>query len=137
LTGARLQVADVLALLASVVSLLAASLSVGFALAGLFVLSRRGNLVANVVQQPIYLLAGFVVPLAALPPTLRILSDALPATHAIAVLRRTSLAGGTLQQTGGEIVLTLGLSLLYWVAGLALLRRVEYVAKRHGTLELY
>lgn len=137
ITGARLHVADPLALLASAAALLASSLAVGFALAGLFVLSRRGNLVANVVQQPIYLLAGFVLPLAALPGPLRLLSDALPASHAVAALRASALAGAGLRATGNEVVLALGISVAYWLAGLFFLRKVERLAKRTGQLDLY
>jgi ABC-2 type transport system permease protein len=137
LTGAHLHVADPLALFASVLCLFAASLAVGFAFAGLFILSRRGNLIANFIQQPIYLLAGFVVPLAALPPALRVVSNALPATHAVAALRESALAGASFQQIGGQVLLTLGISALYWILGLLLLRRVEHVAKRAGQLDLY
>jgi ABC-2 type transport system permease protein len=136
-TGARLDVADPLALVASAAALLASSLAVGFALSGLFVLSRQGNLVANVVQQPIYLLAGFILPLAALPGPLRLLSDALPASHAVAALRSSALAGANLGAVGEQVLLALGVSLLYWLGGLFFLGRVERVAKRTGRLDLY
>jgi ABC-type uncharacterized transport system permease subunit len=46
-TGARLRVADPPALLAAAAALALGSLAVGFALAGLFILSRRANLPAS------------------------------------------------------------------------------------------
>jgi ABC-2 type transport system permease protein len=136
-TGARLHVADPLALVLSVLALFIASLAAGFFFSGLFVLSRNGNLIANFLQTPIFLLAGFLVPLSSLPSSVRPLSDVLPVTHAIIALRDTSLRGATLPQTGQQIALTLVLSLAFWFAGLLGLRRMEYVAKRTGQLELY
>jgi ABC-2 type transport system permease protein len=137
LTGARLHVADPLALALSVLALFVASLAAGFFFAGLFVLSRNGNLIANFLQTPIFLLAGFLVPLSSLPSYVRPLSDALPVTHAIIALRTTSLLGATLAQSGRQIALALALSLVFWIIGLLGLRRMEYVAKRTGQLDLY
>src|SRR5947209_6147538 len=71
LTGARLHVADPVALALSVLALFSASLAAGFFFAGLFVLSRNGNLIANFLQTPIFLLAGFLVPLSSLPASVR------------------------------------------------------------------
>ncbi|GAC1325307.1 MAG: hypothetical protein NVSMB22_15050 [Chloroflexota bacterium] len=137
MTGARLQVSDPLALLLSVLAAALASLAVGFFFSGLFILSRRGNLIANFIQAPVYLLAGFLVPVSSLPAALRPLSDAIPASHAILALRQTALSGATLAQAWKEIALTLAISALYWLVGLVGLRRVEHVAKRAGRLDLY
>ncbi|MGI8826593.1 MAG: ABC transporter permease [Chloroflexota bacterium] len=136
-TGARLHVADPLALGLAALSLVVSSLAVGFTFAGLFILSRRGNMIANFVQQPIYLLAGFLVPLDSLPHWVRPISNALPVTHAVAALRQSALAGATLRQAGPQIGLALVTAAAYWVVGLIALRRVEHVAKRAGQLDLY
>ncbi len=136
-TGARLQVADPLAAAAAVVALLLASLATGFACAGLFVLSRRGNLLANFLQLPIYLLAGFLVPRGRLPGWLRPVSDAIPAGHAVDALRASLLNGAPLHGILGDLTATLGLAALYGCVGLISLRRVEYAARRAGTLDLY
>ena len=136
-TGARLHVSDLMALLLSGLALFAASLAMGFFFSGLFILSRRGNLIANVLQAPIFLLCGFLVPLSSLPAWLRPLSDAIPATHAVIALRQSALAGATMRGIGGALLATFGLSLVYLVLGLYGLRRVERVAKRAGQLDLY
>jgi len=136
-TGARLHVADPAAAVAAVVALLLASLATGFAFAGLFVLSRRGNLLANFLQLPIYLLAGFLVPRSRLPGWLRPVSDTIPAGHAVDALRASLLNGVPLHGILGDLVATLGLAALYGGVGLISLRRVEYAAKRSGTLDLY
>jgi ABC-2 type transport system permease protein len=135
-TGARLHVADLLALAGAAAALVVASLATGFAFAGLFVLSRRGNLLANFLQLPIYLLAGFVVPRSRLPDWLLPLSDAIPASHAMDALRASSLGGATLHGITGQLALAFGTAALYALVGWISLRRVEHVAKRAGQLDL-
>lgn len=136
-TGARLHVADPASVVLSVAALFLASLAAGFAFSGLFVLTRRGNLIANFIQHPILLLSGMVVPISSLPSAVRPLSNALPATHATLALRQSVLLGGTLRDTSAQLALTLGISVLYWLVGVLGLRRVEHVAKRAGQLDLY
>lgn len=136
-TGARLEVADPLALLGAVVVLLAASLATGFAFAGLFILSRRANVLANFLQLPIWVLSGLMVPRADLPALLHPLSNALPISHAIDALRASSLTGAGLGETAGSLLLGLALSTLYAAIGAVTLRRVEHAAKRSGQLDLY
>ncbi len=136
-TGARLRVADPLGLAAAVVVLLAVSLATGFAFAGLFILSRRANLLANFLQLPIYLLAGFVVPRSRLPGPLHALSEAIPASHAVDALRAGSLGAATLHDMAGQLALALGTALLYALVGALSLWRVEHMAKRSGQLDLY
>lgn len=104
LSGARFDVSDPFAALAALGSVYVASLCVGFAFAGLFVLSRRGNLLANFLQMPIYLLAGFVVPRDRLPGWLEQLSDAVPASHATDALRASTLAGASFGQIAGVCI---------------------------------
>jgi len=137
LVGARFAVTDPLAPLAAVAALYLGSLCTGFAFAGLFVLSRRGNLLANFLQVPVWLLAGFLVPRDALPGWLRPLSNAVPASHAVDALRDGALGGATLGEVWTALVAALGASLGFALIGALALRRVEHAAKRAGTLELY
>jgi ABC-type multidrug transport system permease subunit len=136
-TGARFQIATPLAPLLAVAVLLIGSLATGFALAGLFILSRRANLIANFLQLPIYLLAGFVVPREQLPGWLQSVSAGLPVSHGIEALRASSLRGAGLSAIGSEIGLALLTSAVFALVGVASLRRVEHVAKRGGQLELF
>lgn len=136
-TGARLHVADPLALAAAGLVLPVTSLATGFALAGLFILSRRANLLANFLQLPGTLLSGFLVPRESLPGWLRPLSDALPAGHAVDALRASALGAATLAETRGALGAAMALSGLYATIGFLALRRVEDAAKRSGQLDLY
>jgi ABC-2 type transport system permease protein len=137
ITGARFRVADPLALALAVMALLGASLAAAFAFSGLFVLSRRGNLLATFLQVPVYVVAGFVVPIAALPAWLRPISEALPVTHAAIALRQTALLGVTLSGAGPQLLLALAICVIYTIVGWLGLRAVERLAKRAGQLELY
>jgi ABC-2 type transport system permease protein len=136
-TGARLHVADPLALAGALLALVVAALGTGFAFASLFVLSRRANLLANFLQLPADLLAGFLIPRASLPGWLYPLSNAIPVSHALDALRASALARATLGDIGGALAWALGLAALYALVGAVSLRRVEYAAKRTGQLELY
>jgi ABC-2 type transport system permease protein len=136
-TGAQVDVTDPLAIMLALLALVVASLATGFAFAGLFILSRRGNLIANVLQSPIYLLAGFIVPRASLPWWLHPLSDIIPAGPATDALRASTLSGASLGGIARNLALAFATSALWALIGYVSLRRVEYAAKRSGQLELY
>jgi ABC-2 type transport system permease protein len=136
-TGARLHIGSPLAFAAALAALFGASLATGFAFASLFVLSRRANVMANFLQAPIFLLAGFQVARASLPNWLHPLSDAIPASHATDALRASSLHRASFHAIGPALAATCAVSALYLITGLLSLRRVEYAARRSGHLDLY
>ncbi|MGH2533494.1 MAG: ABC transporter permease [Thermomicrobiales bacterium] len=136
-TGASFNVTDPFAVVAAMLAMYAGSLCTGFALAGLFVLSRRGNVLANFLQLPIWILAGFVVPRSELPDWLQPLSNAIPASHAIDALRGSTLTGESLTDVSTTLLASLAVSAGFVIVGLISLRRVEYAAKRSGTLDFY
>jgi ABC-2 type transport system permease protein len=136
-SGAQFVISDPLAVLAAAATMVVASLAVGFTLAGAFVLTRRANLLANVIQHPVYLLGGFVVPRDAFPNWLRPFADALPFGHVVDALRAATLRGASLGDIAGELGWSLGISAVCALAGALLIRRVEYAAKRSGQLELF
>jgi ABC-2 type transport system permease protein len=135
--GARFNVADPLAAIGAVLAMLTGSLATGFALAGLFILSRRANLLANFLQRPGELLAGALFPRDLLPGPLYALSNCLPVSHALDALRGSLLGAATLRDTLPAIGLTLAVSAVYALVGALSLRKVEHAAKRSGDLDLY
>jgi ABC-2 type transport system permease protein len=137
LTGARFDVADPLAVAAALGALAVAALASGFALAGLFILSRRANMMANFLQPPIYLLAGFAVPRGSLPWWLHAPSELLPIGHAVDAVRSSALRGTSLVDCAPALWLTVITSLAFVVVGIFALGRVERVAKHRGELDLY
>ncbi len=136
-TGARLMISDPLVAVAAALSLTFASLAMGFLLAGLFILSRRGNLIANVMQPPLLLLSGFAVPVSALPGWVQPISNALPITAALQAFRQAVLEHGSWSTTGGRLLTSVLISLVYVVIGVFGLKWMEHVARGLGQLDLY
>lgn len=136
-SGARFNIADPLAAIGAILALLIGALATGFALAGLFILSRRANLLANFLQRPGELLGGALFPRDLLPGPLYALSNCLPVSHALDALRGSLLGAATLRDTLPAIALTLAVSAVYALVGALSLRKVEHAAKRSGDLDLY
>lgn len=134
--GAHFDVQHPIALLVALLALYLGSLAVGYAFAPLFVLSRQANLIANFLQVPVYLVAGFIVPRSVLPGWLARPTAILPIVPGLDVSRATALSGAGFAAIGPSLAL--------WAAGCALcivigfwgLRRVDRITRREGTLEL-
>lgn len=136
-TGATFAVESIAAVVLGVLALVGASMATGYAMATLFMLTRRANLAANVVQQPAMLLCGFFVPRSELPDWLLPISNAIPVSHALDAFRAAMLSGASVGAIARPLALTLIVSLVYVGIGTLGLRRVEYAAKRSGGLELF
>lgn len=136
LLGAEFDVADPFAALIAFVAVYASSLCLGVAFAGLFILSRQANAMANFLQTPIFLLAGFIVPRSALPDWLEPVAGILPITHAVDALRASALSGAGLSDIWESLLACVATSVGFIVLGLWALKRVEHVSKRLGTLDL-
>lgn len=136
-TGARFNVDSYPAVALSLVALLAASLSMGFLLASFFILTRRANLMANIIQHPLYLMGGFIVPREKLPDALYAVSALMPIAHAVDAFRASILTSASLADVSGALAATALTSCVFVVIGLLGIRRVEHVAKRAGQLDLF
>jgi ABC-2 type transport system permease protein len=132
---AHASVSDPLAVTLSLLSLVVATFALGFAVAGIFVLSRRANLLANFFQSPIYLLSGMIVPISSLPYAMRVLAAAFPLSAGMDALRQSLLGGAGLVDVSGDLARLLALSCALFLFGLVMLRRVEHVAKRGAELD--
>ena len=108
----------------------------GFAFSGLFLLSGRGNLLANFLQTPIWLLGGFMVPRSELHPWLQALSHAVPVSHAVDALRGASLRAASLGDVAPDLAVVVATCALWAGTGVLALRAVEHATKRAGTLGL-
>lgn len=121
-------VALAVALVATVVSIGA----LGFLLAVSFVRYRTAWALGNLLEYPVWLIAGFLVPLALLPAWVRPLSWSLAPTWGVDAIR--SAAQGA--DAWGEIAVALGLGGLYLAVGIAVLESALRSARRAGTLAL-
>ena len=135
-SGAQLHIESLPAVLLSLLVLALGSLALGHVLAGAFVLTRRANMWANFLQAPIYLLSGMVVPISNLPEWLRWFSVIFPISAGVSALRESLLAGAGAGDISSEITRFALSSLVLFVIGSFLLRRVERVAKSGGQFDL-
>jgi len=120
--------AFVLAVPATVVSIGA----LGFLLAVAFVRFRQAWALGNMLEYPVWLVSGFLVPLSLFPGWVRPISWALAPTWGINAIRDAALGGSA----WADIALALSLGAGYVLLGIALLNRALYAARAKATLAL-
>jgi ABC-2 type transport system permease protein len=116
------------AVVATVVSIGA----MGFLLAVSFVRYRTAWALGNLLEYPVWLIAGFLVPLTLLPGWVRPISWLLAPTWGVDAIRDAASGGGAWP----EIALALGLGAVYLTIGIAVLETVLASARRAGSLAL-
>ena len=121
-------VAFALAVPATVVSLGA----LGFLLAVAFVRFRQAWALGNMLEYPVWLISGFLVPLTLFPDWVRPISWALAPTWGISAIREAALGGSPYTDVG----VALGLGVLYTAAGVLLVNRALHSARAKATLSL-
>jgi ABC-2 type transport system permease protein len=116
------------ALVATVVSVGA----LGFLLAVAFVRYRTAWALGNMLEYPVWLVSGFLVPLTLLPVWVRPISWALAPTWGVDAIREAALGGNPLP----EILLCLALGGAYVAAGALVLETALRAARKDGSLAL-
>lgn len=116
------------ALVATVVSVGA----LGFLLAVAFVRYRTAWALGNMLEYPVWLVGGFLVPLSLLPGWVRPISWALAPTWGVDAIREAAIGGNPLL----EIVLCLVLGAAYVTAGALVLDTALRAARKDGSLAL-
>jgi ABC-2 type transport system permease protein len=117
-----------LALVATVVSIGA----LGFLLAVSFVRYRTAWALGNMIEYPVWLIGGFLVPLTLLPGWVRPISWVLAPTWGVDAVREAALGGNPWPETA----LCLGLGAAYVAAGALVLETVLRAASKDGSLSL-
>jgi ABC-2 type transport system permease protein len=106
--------------------------ALGFLLAVSFVRYRTAWALGNLLEYPVWLVAGFLVPIAILPDWVQPISWVLAPTWGVDAIREAA-SGGT---PGPEIAAAFALGGLYVAIGIAVLDSVLRSARRAGTLSL-
>ena len=104
----------------------------GLVLASTFVLYRNANAFANLLEYPIWLITGLLVPLALLPGWVAPLSWALAPTWGVRAIRDAAFGGSAWP----EIAMCAALGAVYLVLGAIFLRNFERLARSRATLSL-
>ena len=117
-----------LAVPATIVSIGAA----GFLLAVAFVRHRAGWALGNMLEFPVWLVAGFLVPIALLPGWVAPISWALAPTWGVSAVREAS-SGGT---PWPDIAMCAALTVAYTAIGVLMLNRMLLQARKKAALAL-
>jgi ABC-2 type transport system permease protein len=104
----------------------------GLLIASSFVLYRAANALSNMLEFPIALITGLMIPLALLPDWLHPLSWILAPTWGVRAIRRAALGGDTWFAIG----MCLALGIVYVAIAAKLIGVVERKARRDATLSL-
>jgi ABC-2 type transport system permease protein len=106
----------------------------GLVLASTFILYRNANAFSNLLEYPIWLITGLLVPLSLLPGWVEPLSWVLAPTWGIRAVRDAALGGGG--TAWPEIGMCALLGVIYLAVGSVLLRNFERLARERATLSL-
>ena len=105
----------------------------GLVLASTFVLARNANAFSNLLEYPVWLATGLLVPLTLLPAWVEPISWVLAPSWGIRAIRDAALGGGS---AWPEIGMCLLLGVVYLVLGSVLLKNFERLARQRATLSL-
>ena len=132
LFGIEVPVADpLLFVLCIMVSIFSIAL-IGFLLSVAVVRYRTAWAMGNLLEYPGWLVCGFLVPLTLFPSWMGWIAYALPPTWGMQAIR-SSASGGS---PWFDVLMCLGLGLVYGVVGALLSETVLRSARRHATLAL-
>ena len=130
--GIALHITDPLAFVLAVPATVASIGALGFMLAVLFVRFRQAWALGNMLEYPVWLISGFLVPLSLLPSWVRPISWVLAPTWGVRAIRGAALAGPSYRDIG----MALGVGAVYVALGILLVHRALHAARAKGTLSL-
>ena len=104
----------------------------GLVLASTFILYRHANALSNLLEYPVWLITGLLVPLSLLPGWVRPISWVLAPTWGVRAIREAALGGNPLPAVG----MCGSLAVAYLVIGSLTLRYFEKLAREQATLSL-
>lgn len=130
--GIPLQITDPVAFVLAVPATVASIGALGFVLAVAFVRFRQAWALGNMLEYPVWLIAGFLVPLSLLPAWVRPISWMLAPTWGIRAIRGAALGG----PAWGDIGMSLLVGGAYVLLGILLVHRALDAARGKGTLAL-
>ena len=104
----------------------------GLLLASTFILYRNANAMSNLLEYPVWLVTGLLVPVSLLPGFAEPIGWLLAPTWGIRAIRAAALGGDPV----GPMLMTLALGAVYLVIGSRFLTYFELRARRAATLSL-
>jgi ABC-2 type transport system permease protein len=105
----------------------------GLVMASTFILYRNATAISNLLEYPIWLVTGLLIPVSLLPGWVAPLSWVLAPTWGVRAIRDSALGRG---EPGWAIVMCAALGLLYLVVGTFFVRHFEKLARERASLSL-
>ena len=130
--GIGIEIGDPLAFVLAVPATVVSVGALGFLLAVAFVRFRQAWALGNMLEYPVWLISGFLVPLTLFPDWVRPISWALAPTWGISAIREAALGGSPY----ADIALALLLGAAYVLIGILLLERALRAARQKASLSL-
>ncbi|HEY7483631.1 MAG TPA: ABC transporter permease [Streptosporangiaceae bacterium] len=127
-TGITRSPLTVVAVMATVIAIGA----LGFVMSVTVVRYRAAWALGNVLEYPVWLICGFLVPVSLLPGWVQVISWLLAPTWGVRAIREASAGGTPLP----ELATCIGLAVAYGVMGIWLGRKFVHAARQHATLSL-
>ena len=135
--GADFQLADP-ALAAVILALtLASMVALSLFFAAFYVLTRSAGPLSFAIQTPVRFFTGTNFPVSTLPVLLQTVSYALPMTYGMLAVREVFTGRGSWAGLADTMLALLAFTVVFWVLGVILVRRMERLAKQRGTLHQY
>ncbi len=106
--------------------------ALGFVLSVTVVRYRTAWALGSSLEEPVWLVSGFLVPLTVLPDWVRPISWVLAPTWGVNAIRESALGGSPLP----DLLLCAGLGVVYLLIGVLCAETVLQSARRHATLAL-
>jgi len=132
LFGIELSIEHPLLFVAAIVGTVLSFGALGFTFAVTFVRFRAAWALGNLFEYPVWLIGGFLVPLALFPDWVRPISWVLAPTWGMNAIREAAAGGTPLP----DLALCVGLGALYVGAGIFLTERVLHSARANAALQL-
>jgi ABC-2 type transport system permease protein len=104
----------------------------GLLLASTFVLYRHANALSNLLEYPVWLVTGLLVPISLLPGWVEPISWILAPTWGVRAIREAALGGDPLPEIG----MCVALGVAYFLLAAYFLRHFERLARGRATLSL-
>jgi len=118
-------------ILAAVIAVLVCGL-LGLLMASTFILYRQASAFQNLLEYPVWLVTGLLVPLALLPVWVTPIAWLLAPYWGMRAIRHSALGGDSLAAIG----MCVALAAVYLVLGAVFLANFERLARKHATLSL-
>ena len=104
----------------------------GLVMASTFILYRQASAFQNLLEYPVWLVTGLLIPVTLLPVWVEPIGWVLSPYWGMRAIRESALGGDAL----GPIAMCVGLAAVYLVLGALFLANFERLARKHATLSL-